>query len=129
MKISQRPWNGFGDSFEFEIIFNAKQFETLTSLRRPDSLELVHKKMKLKSYIKLRMFMDYVYDHSELPYDQYDYFKYAFIQALKKGEASGDAIFGIYKFKATKEGLTIIDRNIETLNSKKAILDKYNSDW
>lgn len=129
IKLSERPWIGFGDSFELDVVFDTKRSETLTSLSRPDSLKQVHKKRKLTSYIKRTMFLDYVYDHSELPYDQFDYLNYTFLQAQIGEENFGAAIFGIYKFEATKEGLTIIDRNIEILNSKEAIMDKYNSDW
>lgn len=128
IKVLQRPWIGFGDSFEFYIIFDAKRSVILTYLHRNESVSKIF--YKKRHPIKYIMFMDYVRDHNELPNDMFDFFSYKFLQVQTKGETlGGDALFGEYRFKATNEGLTIIDKKIEILKGESAILEKHNSDW
>lgn len=127
-KVLQRPYIGFGDSFEFNVIFDTKRSVILTYLHRPESIN--RKINKRKHQFKYIIFSNYIHDHNELPYDMFDSFSYKFLQVQTKGETlGGDALFGEYRFKATNEGLTIIDKKIEILKGKSAILGKHNSDW
>lgn len=127
IKVLKRPYIGFGDSFEFKVIFDAKRSVILTYLHRPEAIK--EKINKRKYQFKYINFSNYVHDHNELPYDLFDSFSYKFMQVQTKGETFGDAMFGEYKFKAAPEGLTIIDKKIEILTGEKSILEKYNSDW
>ncbi len=128
IKVLQRPWIGLGDSFEFKVIFDTKRSVILTYLHRPESFsEIYHKK---RGPIKYIIFSNYIQDHNELPYDMFDSFSYKFLQVQTKEEAlGGDALFGEYRFKATNEGLIIIDKKIEILKGESTILTKHNSDW
>lgn len=130
IKVLKRPWIGFGDSFELEVVFNAKKSVILTYLNRTEELKEKCHKTKLKHQFKYKMFMNYIHDHNELPYGTFDSFSYKFLLLQTKGEAlGGEALFGEYTFKAGSEGLTIIDKRIGTLKGEKAILEKHGSDW
>ena len=71
--------------------------------------------------------MRYTYEHKDFPYGMFDGFRYEFILLRKHGEEYGDALWGIYMFKASPSGLDIQSKSIDFLFGEKAIMDKYNS--
>ena len=129
IKVHQRPWIGFGDCFELEVVFDEKDSKSLTSLSRPDSLKKKDSKLNFSLYKKSRSFRDYIYENDELPYELFDYFNYYFLQAQTNGDSFNGAIFGVYRFNASVEGLSIIDNNIEILEEEIIILEKFNTEW
>lgn len=129
VKVQARPWIGFGDSFELKVAFDSLHSEMLTSLNRPSDLNKKTSKWKLKRNIKLKTFMDYTYKHKDFPYVMFEYFNYKFLQVKLKDETFGDGMFGEFEFKASPEGLKIINKKIEILTGEKSILEKHNSVW
>ena len=124
--ISMRPWIGFGDAFELEVIFDAKHSFQMTSLHRPDSLRPKYSKWRLASFIKRDMFMHYIYENDEWPYDTFEYFTYKFLQVR---DSTRDGVFGEYRFNVNFKGLTIIERKVEILKGIEAIKNKQFSKW
>lgn len=129
IKVTERPRIWFGEAFELEVIFDAKRSFIITSLNRPEATKKKTSKWHLKRDFYFDMFMDYINEHNELPYNTFDSFTYKFLLAPKKGETFGDALFGDYRFKAKQEGLSIIDKKIVILKGENAILEKHNSVW
>ncbi|MEA4936995.1 hypothetical protein SDC9_181550 [bioreactor metagenome] len=124
--LSKRPWVGLGDSWELKVFFDEKNFLFLTSLSRPDGLiKQKVNRTKLKKYFMLDTFMNHIYKHGELPYDAIAFFNFQFLQVQK----CGDAVFGNYKIKVMRDNIYIIDKYVEILKGKDAIVEKQNLSW
>jgi hypothetical protein len=124
--ISMRPWIGFGDAFELEVIFDAKHSFQMTSLHRPDSLRPKYSKWRLANFIKRDMFMHFIYENDEWPFDMFEYFTYKFIQVR---DSSMDAVFGEYRFNVNSKGILIIEKNIKIFKGRESIIKKQLSKW
>jgi hypothetical protein len=124
--ITKRPWIGFGDAFELEVIFDAKHSFQMTSLSRPDSLRPKYSKWRLASFIKRDMFMHYIYENDEWPNDMFEYFTYKFLQVR---DSSLDAVFGEYRFNVNSKSLRIINKKVEIIQGRESIIKKQLSKW
>jgi len=124
--ISLRPWIGFGDAFELEVIFDAKHSFQMTSLSRPDSLRPKYSKWRFISVEKSHMFMNYVYENNDWPYGKFEYFTYKFLQVI---DSSMDAVYGEYRFNVSSKGPIFINKKIEILKGKESIIKKQFSKW
>ncbi len=130
IKVLDRPWIGFGESFELEVIFDSKHSALLTFFNRPNGFSKhKHSIKKVTPHIKYLMFYNFITDNNELPYKMFESFNYKFLLLERKGETFGDALFGEYRFKAAYDVLTIIDKKIEILKGDSTILKKNNSNW
>jgi hypothetical protein len=129
IKLSPRPWIGLGDSFELTVIFDSRDSFQITSLSRPDSLRPKRNRWKFRNYFKIRLFMDYIYDNNEFPYDTFDHFSYKFMQVFDRGNLQSDAIYGEYLFKISPKELTVIDKKTEIIKGFDDIKSKQFSKW
>lgn len=125
--ILNRPWRGVGESYELRVVFDSLRSEVIRGFNRPVGLRERTSKWKIRHNLKYLSFMRYTYEHKDFPYGMFDGFRYEFILLRKHGEEYGDALWGIYMFKASPSGLDIQSKSIDFLFGEKAIMDKYNS--
>lgn len=129
ISILNRPWRGVGESYELRVVFDSLRSEVIRGFNRPVELMERTSKWKIRRNLKHLSFMRYTYEHKDFPYGMFDCFRYEFILLRKHGEEYGDALWGIYMFKSTPNGLVIQSKSIEFLFGEKAVMDKYNSVW
>ncbi len=131
INVVERPWIGFGESFVFEVVFEKEKTCMLTIFRCSESIRKKYYKQSnsfnFRIYNRLRTFSRYIDEHHELPYAFFEYFNYRFLLLAKKDDSFKGAVYGEYKFKATKNDISIIDKKIVFLQNEKAIVQKYDS--
>ena len=129
IEVLERSWIEFGESFILEVVFDSKTTSMLTANRISEVMSEKFQKQKrsLKRNYKSSAFMHYINEYHVLPYFFFEYFNYRFLLFAKKGESFGYALYGEYQFKATENGLTIKEKQIEILQDKEKVIQKYNA--
>ena len=130
IKVHEGSIYWLGVSYELKVVFNEKYSHNISSFGRPYPLSKKSDKFKIFNELIFGNFMNYIYKYKMFPYNNFECLEYYFIAGLNKGESPpSSALYGKYKFKVTADSLFVIDKHIELLDDKEAILKKYNSIW
>jgi hypothetical protein len=135
--ISQeRPPYSDTTSFEFFELsvkfFELFQRDFLMQMQgRPDSLLKKQKRMTApEKQFYYNIFLKNLSNNKYFPFEICDYFDYKFlIIKTKNDNFDGDAIYGIYRFNIQKNDVKIISKQINFLNNKNEVMNKFNSVW
>lgn len=120
-------------SFIGRVYFTPKYFYTFFLFGVTDKMKnKCFKQGKgFRIYLKacITYFTNYIEENKALPYDFIEYFKCQFITSYDDSPEA-QAMYGEYKFSVTKEdGFNIIEKKIEVLQGKDAIMRKHKTNF
>jgi hypothetical protein len=132
-KVSLNNIQLVGFSLVCEVYFTPKCSYIFTYINPTDALKRKYfkqgKGFRIRQEIYINTFRHYVEDNNKLPYYIIEYFRCQFITHYE-GSPEDHGIYGEYKFKLKEDDtFEIIDKKIEILQGKDAILRKYYSNF